>query len=231
MYVTLLPHMLALFLWCRWHRLWAQNGSSLGHVFATVKHQFLTNRTRNPVKNHCFCVVVFPFLSIGPLILLCFHSPLKGVQNPLKQELPLATFWRMELYISCWFWAESMAAATLLSRTSAPCVLTICSAARNPAMLSDTVRKSKVRFYLRMYNKSSLRKRNKLKYLKPKTLYVSKIIVNEFNTRFSKIFPTDRAQFSLLDSQLLANPHRPLCLLTWIKQAIKKPNAIPRQTY
>ena len=162
MYVTLLPHTLALFMMSltqtvgtKWQLSWS--------CFCDCQTSVFNKRPEIQWKTALFFSSFFPFLLKGPLILLCFYSPLKGVQNPLKQELPLATFWRMELYISCWFWAESMAAATLLSRTSAPCVLTICSAARNPAMLSDTVCKSKARFSLKMYNKSNLRKRNKLK--------------------------------------------------------------------
>ena len=133
----------------------------LPHTLALFMSLTQTAGTQRQLSWSCFCdCQTSVFNKMGPEIqwkLLCvfFFSipvdrmsdpsllslPFKGVQNPLKQELPLATFWRMELYISCWFWAESMAAATLLSRTSAPCVLTICSAARNPAMLSDTVQK------------------------------------------------------------------------------------------
>ena len=60
--LTLLPHILALFIWHHWHFChlvhddagtdrWAQNGSIPGHSFATFKCQFLPNRMRNQVEN------------------------------------------------------------------------------------------------------------------------------------------------------------------------------------
>ena len=38
---------------------WAQNSSSHGYVFATFKHQLLTNRMRNGVKTHNCCMNIF----------------------------------------------------------------------------------------------------------------------------------------------------------------------------
>ena len=55
---------------------WAQNGSTHGRVFETYKRGFLTNRTRNVVKNGC---VSFLFKSIPidkDVMLLLFSSPL-----------------------------------------------------------------------------------------------------------------------------------------------------------
>ena len=45
---------------------WAQNGSTHGRVFTTLKRRFLTNRRRNCIKT---CGVYILFLSIRPVML------------------------------------------------------------------------------------------------------------------------------------------------------------------
>ena len=57
---------------------WAQNSSICGHVFATFKPIF--NKKKKIRKNFpqtAACLFYFSFLRVGPLMLLCFSSPLR----------------------------------------------------------------------------------------------------------------------------------------------------------
>ena len=61
---------------------WAQNSSICGHVFATFKHKFFTQKEEDfcpppPSPPTAACLFYFSFLGVGPLMRLCFSSPLR----------------------------------------------------------------------------------------------------------------------------------------------------------